>query len=491
MRRTTIFPIAVLLLAATTTSANAATIIVTNTNDNGPGSLRQALADANNGDTINFAVSGTIGVTSAELLIDKSITVTGPGPDTLAVSRTSNTQFRVFQVAQLGRTVNIEGLKISNGDAGFDYGGGILNNQATLTITNCSVVDNIASSGGGVYNSDGGSLTIVNSTVSGNDAGGGQNPSGGGVAGGSLTIINSTISGNSAVGAFPFTFGNGGGISGVGTITNSTIADNYAGLDGGGISGEWTIASCTVSNNGAGGGTNNFPGTGGGVWGGGTISNSTISGNSVFGSSFKGPGLGGGIYAVGTVTISDSTFSDNYIISFGNGGGIYNRATLEIGNTILNRTGLGENIFNNGGTIVSAGYNLSNDDGGGYLTGPGDLINTDPLLGALQDNGGPTQTYALLPGSPAIDAGDPKFTPPPYYDQRDQDFWRVRNGRIDVGSFEVQVGSTPSPTPTPTASPTPTATATASATPTATATPTLTPRPTPVPRLRPTPAPRP
>src|SRR5206468_11767346 len=104
----------------------------------------------------------------------------------------------------------------------------------------------------------------------------------------------------------------------------------------------------------------------------------------------------------------------------------------------------------------------------------GDQINTDPMLGPLQDNGGPTFTHTLLPGSPAIDAGDPNFTPPPYYDQRGPVFWRVRNGRIDSGSFEVQQGTTPSPTPTPTASPTPTPTATATATAMATSTPTAT-----------------
>ena len=67
--------------------------------------------------------------------------------------------------------------------------------------------------------------------------------------------------------------------------------------------------------------------------------------------------------------------------------------------------------------------------------GPGDQINTDPLLGPLQDNGGPTVTHALLPGSPAIDAGDPNFTPPPFYDQRGCPFLRVFNGRVDVGSI--------------------------------------------------------
>jgi uncharacterized MnhB-related membrane protein len=88
--------------------------------------------------------------------------------------------------------------------------------------------------------------------------------------------------------------------------------------------------------------------------------------------------------------------------------------------------------------MTSLGYNLSSDGAGGYLTGPGDQIYTDPLLGPLQNNGGPTFTHALLPGSPAIDAGDPNFTPPPFFDQRGPGFNRVANGRIDIGSFEVQ-----------------------------------------------------
>jgi hypothetical protein len=64
-------------------------------------------------------------------------------------------------------------------------------------------------------------------------------------------------------------------------------------------------------------------------------------------------------------------------------------------------------------SLITHGYNISSDDGGGFLNGPGDQINTDPLLGPLQDNGGPTFTHELLKGSPAIDAGDPNFTPPP------------------------------------------------------------------------------
>src|SRR5204862_1580904 len=129
-------------------------------------------------------------------------------------------------------------------------------------------------------------------------------------------------------------------------------------------------------------------------------------------------------------------------------------------------------------SLITHGYNVCSDNGGGFLNGPGDQINTDPMLGPLQDNGGPTFTHALLPGSPAIDAGDPKFTPPPYYDQRGPVFWRVRNGRIDSGSFEVQAGTTPSPTPTPTASPTPTSSPTSTATAPPTSTATSTPNPT-------------
>ena len=90
------------------------TLIVTNTNDSGPGSLRQALADANDGDTIDFAVTGTIGLTSGELLVARSITISGPGAENLAVN--GNNQSRVFHIAS-GQTVTISGLTITNGHA--------------------------------------------------------------------------------------------------------------------------------------------------------------------------------------------------------------------------------------------------------------------------------------------------------------------------------------------------------------------------------------
>jgi hypothetical protein len=389
-----------------------ATIIpVTNTNDSGPGSLRQALAVANDGDTIDATgISGAITLTSGELLVDKSVTINGAGADVLAVD--GNTVSRVFRIVFSGETVAISGLTIRNGHAGT-AGGGIDNeNNATLTVANCTISGNVAGLGGGTFN--GGMLTVAGTTISGDAAsnGGGAYNSGGGT----LTIINSTVSGNSA-------------------------------------------------------------------------------------------SSGGGIFNIGAFAITTSTLSGN---SAGLGGGILNTETLEIGKTVLKAGDSGANISNNGGTVTSVGYNLSSDDGGGFLIGPGDQVNTNPLLGPLRDNGGPTFTHALLPGSPAIDAGDPNFTPPPFFDQRGPGFDRVRNGRIDIGSFEVQ-GPTPTPTPTPTAtpaatpsptatplptatptaSPTPTATATPTSTPTATSTPSATPRPTPTPRLHPNPRPRP
>ena len=527
-----------MLPCATPTPTATPTTRVTNTNDSGPGSLRQALADANDGDTINFdpALNGrNISLTSAELVVDKDVIINGPGPNLLGVFRSSNAYFRIFHVMP-NSTVTIAGLTMSGGAGDQQGGGGILNDHATLTIEGCAVQNSFAlqyNSGGGVYNNGSGgtaTLTILNSTVSSNGAylaGGGiyndgQNGGtatvslsnciinsnfaahtdiqfGGGDGGGiynnsgTLIITNTVVSNNHAGVSDPFPAGTGGGIASGGalTITNSTIVGNQADFAGGGIAGAGVISNSTISGNGANGQHDGQPwGRGGGISGGVTLTNSTLSGNYA---NLAGGGIAGG----GTIT--NSTISGNI------GGGISVSGALDIGNTVLKAGAGGANISNNGGSIASHGYNVCSDNGGGYLNGPGDQINTDPMLGPLQDNGGPTFTHELLKGSPAIDAGDPNFAPPPYYDQRGPGFPRVRNDRIDVGSFEVQV-DTPSPTPTPTASPTrtPTATATATATPTATptstatasATPTATPRPSPTPtpayaRPRPTPPPRP
>jgi len=519
-----------LLCAIAIPAHHANTITVTNTDDGGPGSLRQVLADANDGDAIDFdsALNGqTITLTTGELAINRNITVIGLGPDLLEVSALGTQFVRVFHVMP-ERTVMIEGLTISNGGV---RGGGLYNDHATLTISNCIVRDNKGDAGGGIYN-DGANgkaaLTIVNSSFRTNLSTGGF---GGGIyndgsnGNATLEIINSFLTHNFAPFFPPSVPGLGGGIyndSGIVMITNTTISQNFAGEAAGGISnfGTLTINNGTIEGNMAGDAAIPAQREGGGIenFGTLTITNSTVSNNTAAGSDFKGGGVGGGIAIWdGTVTITNSTLSGNIanggagqpglgggIINGGlepllvanstlsgnsadDGGAIWNNGTLEIGNTILNTGKSGSNLFNNSGTVMSHGYNLSNDDGEGFLTGPGDQINTDPVLGPLQDNGGPTFTHELLLGSPAMNAGDPNFTPPPFYDQRGAPFVRVFNGRIDTGSFEVQ----PMPTPTPTPSATPTPTATPTATPTPTATVTATPRPTPTPRSRPTPPTRP
>jgi hypothetical protein len=465
------FAIVSMLFFAVIIALHADTITVTNTNDSGPGSLRQALADATDGDTIDFAVTGTIGLTSGELLVEKNITVSGPGPDNLAVN--GNTKSRVFHIAK-GQTVVISGLTIINGNVPVgdaDGGGGIYNDHGTLTVNSCTMSGNSGPNGGAICN-DGvfgsASLHVDNSILANNSSfqGGGIFSNG---YSGSVTslIYNSTLSGNSTQS------GDGGGIYSSGEqggtailqISNSTISGNSSDLFGGGIYNDGFSGNAALQ-----------------------LSNSTVSGNTTGG---VGVGGGGGVYNDGsygnaTAQLSNTTLSGNSSQFLG--GAIYNygssgTAICEIGNMILHSGAQGENISNQSGTISSLGYNISSDNGGGFLNGPGDQINTDPLLGPLQDNGGLTFTHALLPGSPAIDAGNPSFTPPPLYDQRGPDFFRVRNGRIDIGSFEVQAGSTPTPSPTPT----PSATPTPSPTSTPTATPRVTPRPRPTPHTRPTP----
>ena len=364
------------LACALAIGVNATTIMVSNTNDNGQGSLRQALADANDGDTIDATgISGVITLITGELLVNKSVTMNGTGADVLAID--GNATSRVFQIGS-GETVTISGLTIRNGHDD-SIGGGIDNEVgATLTITNSTLSGNTAGSvgnpaveGGGIYNI--GTLTIVNSTLSANTAGGISGGGGGIFSAGTLIILNSTVSGNTAT--------KGAGIDNAGDAT-------------------------TV-----------------------TITNSTLSGNTA-------SAYGGACFNGGTMHIVNSTLSDN---SASIGGGILVFGPLQIGNTILNGGDSGANIDSFGEvTVTTLGYNLSSDDAGGHLTGTGDQINTDPVLGPLQDNGGPTFTHALLPGSPAIDAGDPNFTPPPFFDQRGPGFDRVVNGRIDIGSFEVQ-----------------------------------------------------
>jgi hypothetical protein len=285
---------------------------------------------------------------------------------------------RVFHVSG-GATAMVVGLTITNGSVSFNNGGGIYNDHSILTVSNCILSGNsVTNDGGAIYN-DGffgsATLEVLNSSLIGNSAG----LNGGG-------IVNEGFLGSATL-----------------DVVDSTLSGNSANNTGSGISNIGVQGSATL-----------------------IINNSTLSGNSAF---------IGAIYSYGymgsaTLEVSHSTFNGN------SPWGIVNIfATSRVGSTIFNASPIG----NNSGTVSSDGYNISSDDGSGFLTATGDQVNTDPMLGPLEDNGGPTFTHALLNGSPAIDAGDPSFVPPPDYDQRGAGYDRVAHGRIDIGAFELQI----------------------------------------------------
>lgn len=342
-------------------SLDAALITVTNTADAGAGSLRQAIVDAQENDTITFAVDvrGTIALTSGELLISKALTIQGPGASLLTVD--AGAASRVLRIDADGKTVSIFGLTFTRGLAytveSFK-GGGIWNNS-NLTLTACTVTacsslgfdGGTDATGGGIYNATGSSIHLVRCTLSGNGVAGGfsfhLSPGGSGYGGAlwngqgaTVSLQNCTITGNTAVGrpapCIGFPCGGHGSGEGAG-IYNA---------------GELVILACTIASNAA----------------------------MVDGDSFAG---GGGIWNVGDPQIINSIVADNT-------GGVSPDAA---------------------GSFESNGFNLiGRSDGSAGFTAIGDQTGTivaplDPVLGPLQDNGGPTLTMALLPGSPAIDAG--------------------------------------------------------------------------------------
>ena len=402
-------------------------ITVTDADDSGAGTLRQAIADICPGGTIDFnlAYPATITLLTGELLINKDMTINGPGASSLTLS--GNNASRVFNIS--AGTASISGVTVSNG-YGDPSGGGIYN-RGTLTVTNCTISANKAGSssnvsGGGIYND--GTLTVTNCTISANKASVTDGSLGGGIyngVNGMLTITNSTISGNSASASI----GVGGGINNDGnlTITNSTISGNsamgFAGW-GGGIhnNGYLTIMNSTISGNSAIG----IAGEGGGIanWRLLAVTNSTISGNTADES-------GGGIYIFwGTATLTNSTLSGNSCTLGGCGIENNSSGTLNYANTIIaNSTGGADCV--NPGTIGTNTNNLVEDNS----CSP--AISGDPLLGPLQDNGGPTQTMALLAGSPAINAGDDTVcaaAPVNGVDQRG--IARPQGSACDIGAYE-------------------------------------------------------
>ena len=402
------------------TPAYAAGPIVTNTNDSGVGSLRQAIADAAVNDTITFdpGLFDEIIYLDSTLILTKNVTINGSG-SALAISGDSVPpdgigDGRVF-VVNSGVFATLNGLIVTKGAIFGDDGGGIYN-SGTLTITNSTLSNNSADNGGGIYNASVGTLTITNSTLFSNSA---TNDGGGIYTNGTLTVTNSTLSGNSATNA-------SGGIHNNGelTVTGSTFSGNSAYYAGGIYNNNTlTVANSTFSGNftsGSSGGAiyNAYNPLGGTA----TVTNSTFSGNAA--------NYGGGITNDGTLTITNSTLSNNSATA--TGGGIYNVGTLNYANTIIANSSLGGDCADGGGTIGTNTNNLVED------ASCSASLSSDPNLGALAANGGFTQTFALLVGSIAINAGNDTICATDPVNNLDQRAALRPNGaHCDIGSYEA------------------------------------------------------
>ncbi len=325
------------LAAVVATPAQAATFQVTNTNDSGPGSLRQAVIDANlapGTDTISFAVTGTITLTSGAIFVNGgNLEVLAPGPGLLTVS--GNRTSGIFNVSRTA-TLHLSGLMLANGSA-LGGGGALENNGGTVVVADTAFVGNSAFAGGAIENANGGTMTITGSTFSGNSA----------LPGGAISNLRSTLA-----------------------VTNSTF-----------------------------------------------VGNSAV--------------VGGAIYNlnIATVRVTNSTFSGNTASAQGGG------ALDSMGGTSI----AVENTIFAGDACVGA-----IQDGGGNLDWPGSAcpgITGDPRLGALTDNGGPTETMALGAGSAAIDAATSAACPAT--DQRGVP--RPFGAGCDIGAYEADVLDTTPP----------------------------------------------
>ena len=355
-------------------------LIVTTLADSGAGSLREALGLIADGGTITFDASlagGTVGLTSGQLTVDRSVTVDASATPGLIVSGSGSS--RVFQIAA-GATASLNDLVVADGVAA-PQGGGILN-YGTLNLDRVVVRDNTENSagppnfefgGGGIYNGTNATLNLTDSTVA-------DNVSVNQPAGGIYGFLGSTIN-----------------------ITRSTVSGNVSGDVAGGLR----------------------------SLGNATIVNSTVSGN------VSTVWHGGGIFHTdGELTVTNSTFSGN-VAPAGTAAGILVAtfgapANATLTNNVLEGNGGAFACAIEGGgaaTITSGGSNVIND-GSCNPNGTTDQSFTDALLGPLADNGGPTLTHALLAGSPAIDAADTGVCPAT--DQRGV----ARDAACDVGAFE-------------------------------------------------------
>jgi hypothetical protein len=420
------------------------TLTATNTSDSGPGSLRAALADAANGDTITFSVPlpATIRL-KTPLTFGPSVTISGPG---VAIS----VQNGPVLIVNKGAIVTISGVTIEDGNFGL---GGCVFNEGTLTLLNSTVTTcwNPSELGGGIFNA--GMLALLNSSVTGNLAGNGASNIGVG-AGifnwlGTVTLTNSTVSGNLTTGGIPAIGGGGGGIFNYGgtiAVDNSTISNNSSSVGGGifNYAGTLGLLNSTVALNTAvvGGGIKNADGTLTMAFT--TIWNNTAS-TDIAGIQYPALPLppppsssGGSGCPPVCIQITNGFVEGGGGISFGDGS-VSLKNSIFSANIGANCSGATEGEGNN---LSDEGYNLSDDASCmGIFTQADDLNSASAGLdpGGLKNNGGATQTIALLATSPAVNAvplssctdvsGNPVTT-----DQRGVE--RPQDGACDIGAFE-------------------------------------------------------
>jgi|GEM_PF-6655067 len=440
----------------------------------GPQTVTFSNTTANGAVNFHDGAARTIVLGGTELAVTGSVTLTGPGAERLSVD--GNDTSRVFQVAS-GTTVAMSGLTVTRGRAPDGvgavvpasrgaHGGGILN-AGDLTLTGVTVTANRSGSGtagvpsgggGGIYSS--GALTLAGCTVSLNTTGAAAFLAGGVGAGvhclGRLIVTGSSITGN-VTGSHPN--GGPGDVGGVFATGDSSFTDTTIRLNRGARAGgaelrgiQIALTRCTIAENTAQGGGSDTGGlfiSGVPANGAATLTECTISGN-------PGTFVGGirilqAANRTRTVDLRHCTLSGNTGSTadgiFLHGGTQTNLGTVvvRLSHTILAQAGASFGRQGSGGTetITSLGYNVASDSGGDFLTAAGDQTNVSAAslaLGPLQNNGGPTATRALLPGSVALDAGDPAFdpnafTPPLTTDQRGQA--RVSGSRVDIGAVEA------------------------------------------------------
>jgi hypothetical protein len=385
---------------------SAATIVVTSAADSGAGSLRQAIADSAVGGRIEFApsLSGATIYLASTLIIDKGLAIDGsalPAKITISGDSDANGTGNVPVIdASSVNLIALDSLVITKGFSLNGSGGGVRNISGNLAIIRSVITANTGWNGGGLFNLAG-TVTITKSTISGNTSVNGNSFGGGGILNfdppSTLILRESTVSGNFATGSGAF--GNwGGGIYNLGTltITNSSIVANAA--------------------NG---------------WGGGIYNTAT------------------GIANVFNSTIAYNGANQDDDANGGQAGGVVNYGVFAIRNTLIAANNIeGIPLYDDcAGTINSYGRNLiraldTTNVGTctiNSVTGSWTQLNAIALLSGLQNNGGPTLTVALLPGSSAIDGADPVqgcidasgVIPA---DQRG--VLRSQGVRCDVGAFE-------------------------------------------------------